>query len=69
MQSTKRSAIETGLATVITGLVAVLMNFTVLPRVWELPPTLQASFEMALLYGSVSWALKFFIRRIFNGLR
>ena len=66
MQSNRRSVIETGLATVITGLAAVFMNFTLLPVLWTLPPSLTASFQMALVYGSVSWALKYLIRRFFN---
>jgi hypothetical protein len=66
MQSNKRSVFETGVATVITGLAAVFMNFAILDRLWTLPPTLAASFQMALLYGSVSWGLKYLIRRWFN---
>jgi hypothetical protein len=69
MQSSRMSGIETGVATIITGLAAVLMNYTILDRIWTLPPSLGASFQMALVYGAVSWALKFLIRRLFNGIR
>ena len=68
MQSYRRSAIETGVATVITGLVAAAMNYWLMPVTWTLPPTVRDSLEMAVVYGVVSWALKFIIRRVANAL-
>jgi hypothetical protein len=66
-QSRTRSFIETGAATLITGSVAAAMNYWLLPAAWTLPPTIQASLEMSLVYGGVSWVLKYLIRRLFNG--
>jgi hypothetical protein len=69
LQSKTRSLVETGVATLITGLVAAGMNYWLLPFAWTLPPSPQAALEMSVVYGGVSWLLKFFIRRFFNARR
>ena len=54
--------------TLATGIGGASANYFLLAVLWTLPPSPWESVEMALFYGSLSYAIKYPILRFFDGI-
>lgn len=66
MQSKWMSWVEVCTSTGISGTLAALANYYLLPAVWTLPPTPFGSVTMAVFFAALGMATKYPIRRAFN---
>jgi hypothetical protein len=60
------SAVEVCTTTTVSGILAALANYYLLPTVWTLPPTPVGSVTMAVFFAMLGMATKYPIRRVFN---